>query len=77
MFNSLATSPDSLTQIYTGFQALSDPLRLQILQLLRHQELCVCELRDQYVAIFNTSHKKGVELHDADGWARDVWTRHD
>ncbi|MFN7198123.1 MAG: transcriptional regulator, partial [bacterium] len=23
MFNSLATSPDSLTQIYTGFQALS------------------------------------------------------
>ncbi|CCI14582.1 MAG: helix-turn-helix transcriptional regulator [Microcystis sp. M015S2] len=46
MFNSLTTSPDSLTQIYTGFQALSDPLRLQILQLLRHQELCVCELRD-------------------------------
>ncbi len=46
MFNSLATSPNSLTQIYTGFQALSDPLRLQILQLLRHQELCVCELCD-------------------------------
>ena len=46
MFNSLTTSPDSLTQIYTGFQALSDPLRLQILQLLRQQELCVCELRD-------------------------------
>jgi ArsR family transcriptional regulator len=27
-----------------GFQALSDPLRLQILDLLRLQELCVCEL---------------------------------
>lgn len=34
-------------------------------------------MRDQYVAIFNTSHKKGVELHDADGWAKDVWTRYD
>jgi ArsR family transcriptional regulator len=31
----------------TGFQALSDPLRLQILDLLRTQELCVCELCDQ------------------------------
>jgi ArsR family transcriptional regulator len=30
-----------------GFQALSDPLRLQILELLRHQELCVCELCEQ------------------------------
>jgi ArsR family transcriptional regulator, arsenate/arsenite/antimonite-responsive transcriptional repressor len=27
-----------------GFQSLSDPLRLQILELLRNQELCVCEL---------------------------------
>ncbi len=27
-----------------GFHALSDPLRLQILELLRLQELCVCEL---------------------------------
>jgi ArsR family transcriptional regulator, arsenate/arsenite/antimonite-responsive transcriptional repressor len=30
-----------------GFQALSDPLRLQILDLLRTQELCVCELCDK------------------------------
>ena len=35
------------------------------------------KFRDYYVAIFNTSHKKGVELHDAEGWARDVWTRND
>lgn len=27
-----------------GFRALSDPLRLQVLDLLRSQELCVCEL---------------------------------
>jgi len=34
-------------QIWTGFRALSDPLRLQILELLRSQELCVCELCEQ------------------------------
>jgi ArsR family transcriptional regulator, arsenate/arsenite/antimonite-responsive transcriptional repressor len=27
-----------------GFHALSDPLRLQVLNLLRSQELCVCDL---------------------------------
>jgi ArsR family transcriptional regulator len=32
------------TQIWSGFRALSDPLRLKILSLLRSQELCVCEL---------------------------------
>lgn len=32
------------TQIWAGFRALSDPLRLQVLSLLRSQELCVCEL---------------------------------
>ena len=32
------------TQIWSGFRALSDPLRLQVLNLLRSQELCVCEL---------------------------------
>ena len=30
--------------IAAGFHALSDPLRIQILELLRQQELCVCEL---------------------------------
>ena len=32
--------------IVSGFHALSDPLRLKILDLLRRQELCVCELCD-------------------------------
>jgi ArsR family transcriptional regulator len=27
-----------------GFHALSDPLRLQIIELLRERELCVCDL---------------------------------
>ncbi len=30
--------------IIAGFHALSDPLRIQVLELLRSQELCVCEL---------------------------------
>src|SRR6476659_2854887 len=30
--------------IVAGFHALSEPLRLQVLELLREQELCVCEL---------------------------------
>ena len=31
-------------QIWSGFRALSDPLRIQIIELLRSNELCVCEL---------------------------------
>ncbi len=38
-----AITQDSV-QVCTGFRALSDPLRLQIIELLRSQELCVCEL---------------------------------
>ncbi|MBW4522270.1 MAG: metalloregulator ArsR/SmtB family transcription factor [Scytolyngbya sp. HA4215-MV1] len=34
--------PSTLT--VAGFHALSDPLRLQVLDLLREQELCVCDL---------------------------------
>ncbi len=30
--------------IVSGFHALSDPIRIQVLELLRSQELCVCEL---------------------------------
>ncbi len=30
--------------IISGFHALSDPLRIDILELLKKQELCVCEL---------------------------------
>ena len=32
--------------IVSGFHALSDPLRIAILELLKNQELCVCELSD-------------------------------
>lgn len=32
--------------IIAGFHALSDPLRIKVLQLLRKQEMCVCDLCD-------------------------------
>lgn len=32
------------TFVVSGFHALSEPLRIQVLELLRSQELCVCEL---------------------------------
>ena len=35
------------SSIETGFRALSDPLRLKVLDLLREQELCVCDLCDR------------------------------
>ena len=41
-----ATTGD-LTHIGVGFRALADPLRLQIIELLRSQELCVCDLCDR------------------------------
>lgn len=34
-------------EIVAGFHALSEPLRLQIIDLLREQELCVCDLCDR------------------------------
>lgn len=40
-------TPSDLTTVLAGFHALSDPIRLQILELLRSQELCVCELCEQ------------------------------
>ena len=39
----LASIQDS-SQIASAFRALGDPLRIQIIELLRSQELCVCEL---------------------------------
>jgi len=39
----LGTIQDS-AQIASAFRALGDPLRIQIIELLRSQELCVCEL---------------------------------
>jgi ArsR family transcriptional regulator, arsenate/arsenite/antimonite-responsive transcriptional repressor len=43
----LTTSEVDSQLMTTGFQALSDPLRLQVLELLQEQELCVCDLRDR------------------------------
>ncbi|NJL84157.1 MAG: winged helix-turn-helix transcriptional regulator [Chloroflexaceae bacterium] len=40
----LATSQDEQTLIQAGFHALSDSLRIQVLELLRSQEYCVCDL---------------------------------
>lgn len=37
---SIQTSLES----WQGFRALSDPLRIRIVELLRSQEMCVCEL---------------------------------
>jgi ArsR family transcriptional regulator, arsenate/arsenite/antimonite-responsive transcriptional repressor len=34
----------STTSAVAGFHALSDPLRVQVIELLRSQELCVCDL---------------------------------
>jgi ArsR family transcriptional regulator len=34
------------TNIVSGFHALSEPLRISVLELLRQQELCVCDLCD-------------------------------
>lgn len=33
--------------IIAGFHALSEPLRIRVLELLRSQELCVCDLCDR------------------------------
>ncbi|MEG3437725.1 metalloregulator ArsR/SmtB family transcription factor [Pannus brasiliensis CCIBt3594] len=41
------STPDTSTHLAEGFHALSDPLRLKILDLLRDRELCVCDLRDR------------------------------
>lgn len=38
-----ATTEDTV-KIGAGFRALSDPLRLKIVEILSSQELCVCEL---------------------------------
>ena len=43
---SVHTFPE-LKNVLSSFEALSDPLRLQVVELLRSQELCVYELRQQ------------------------------
>lgn len=39
----LTSTPATVT-IVAGFHALSDPLRVRVLELLKQRELCVCEL---------------------------------
>ena len=43
----LQPSTTTPAQIAAGFHALSDPLRVQVIELLRQRELCVCELCEQ------------------------------
>ena len=40
----LSTNLLTAAPIVASFHALSDPLRIQVLELLRSQELCVCDL---------------------------------
>ena len=40
---SISSPPDS-TIIMAGFQALSDPIRIAVIELLTQKELCVCDL---------------------------------
>ncbi len=41
-----STALTSSTNLDSSFHALSDPIRLQVLELLRSQELCVCDLSE-------------------------------
>ena len=55
------------TQVLAGFRALADPLRLKIVELLRSQELCVCELCErlnvnQSKLSFHLKHLKEASL---------------
>ena len=45
--NLMQVSSSSDSTIMTGFHALSDPLRLEVIELLKTQELCVCDLCDR------------------------------
>lgn len=40
-------SQPATVALAAGFHALSEPLRIQVLELLRSRELCVCELCEQ------------------------------
>ncbi len=45
--NLMQVSSSSDSTIMTGFHALSDPLRFEVVELLKKQELCVCDLCDR------------------------------
>ncbi|NJN20672.1 MAG: winged helix-turn-helix transcriptional regulator [Leptolyngbya sp. RL_3_1] len=40
-------TPTTSEPLIQGFRAIADPLRFQVLELLRTQELCVCDLSDR------------------------------
>lgn len=40
----VTTSTDTSTSVEIGFKALSDPLRVKIVEALQEQEMCVCDL---------------------------------
>jgi ArsR family transcriptional regulator len=42
----LTSSTISQNHAIAGFHALSEPLRIKVLELLQERELCVCELCD-------------------------------
>ncbi|MBD1909775.1 MULTISPECIES: metalloregulator ArsR/SmtB family transcription factor [unclassified Leptolyngbya] len=55
------------SSIVAGFHALSDPLRIQVIELLRDQELCVCDLCEklgvtQSKLSFHLKNLKAAEL---------------
>lgn len=45
--NLMQVSSSSYSIIMAGFHALSDSLRLEVIELLKKQELCVCDLCDR------------------------------
>ncbi|MDB9452786.1 ArsR/SmtB family transcription factor [Dolichospermum circinale] len=47
LLNKPLTSPIAThSLIVSGFHALSDPIRISVIELLRQRELCVCDLCD-------------------------------
>ncbi|MGF1457977.1 MAG: ArsR/SmtB family transcription factor [Leptolyngbyaceae cyanobacterium] len=42
--NNVKTAEVNPKNCLAGFHALSDPLRVHVIQLLRSQEMCVCDL---------------------------------
>jgi ArsR family transcriptional regulator len=43
----VATAHRNQSTAISKFKALADPIRLQVIELLRQQEMCVCDLCDQ------------------------------
>ncbi len=43
----VVSTSSHLDSILSCFHALSDPIRLEVIESLRHQELCVCEIGDR------------------------------